>query len=196
MTIVRCLIAPGDVWRVAAAYAIARYGHLEQVRDEPKPDGSPRFYFDHPRAVAYMLMVELQMRNWKAIVEALLHDIIEDSFILDALGMQKLFGPDVAQGLRMVSRRPKAGFHARLKTYGVATDLIVKLCDRIHNNLTLSGCTIEKQRKSVRESRAKYLPLADQLIAMLPKSRKWQGEFLKRFLLTSIEEAERGLARQ
>lgn len=195
MTTVRSVVAPADVWHIAAAYGLARYGHVNQYRDEPKPDGSPRLYFEHPRAVAWMMMTTLEMYQWKPIAEALLHDIIEDSFILDALGMQKLFGPDVALGLRLVSRRPKRGFLSRLRHYGVATDLIVKLCDRIHNLLTLSGYKVSKQRRCIASSRTEYLPLADLLVNKLPKSRKWQGEFLKYFLLKAIKVAEEGLAR-
>lgn len=190
MTTVRSVVAPADVWRVGAAYALARYGHLEQYRDEPMPDGSRRRYFEHPRAVAWMMMTELEVHRWKPIVEALLHDTIEDSFILDALGMQQMFGSDVALGLRLVSKRPKTGFLSRLRQYGVATDLIVKLCDRIHNLLTLSGRRVEKQRRCIAESRRAYVPLADLLIAKLPKSRKWQGEFLKYFLEAAVEHAE------
>lgn len=163
-----------ELENVMTAYVFAKYGHQEQKRDNGIR------YFEHPRAVADIIIDELKIRNsWELVVTALLHDIVEDSYILTEKRIEINFGREVALWVKFLTKKPKDGYHERLKTDAPWQVLLVKLCDRLDNLRTLSNCTPEKQRKQILETEAQYIPLADLLIEKIPSEYKERAVYLK-----------------
>ncbi len=124
------------------AYINAKYGHRNQQRD----DGSR--YFDHLRSVALILIDELEIFDAEMIMAALLHDILEDSYLFDKKRIKILFGKKVAKMVTLLSipKMDSAVFSSkdeRLSVYHQAIAgspqrvIIIKLCDRLHNLRTL-----------------------------------------------------------
>lgn len=159
---------------VEAAYEISKSGHRTQTRK-----GGER-YFNHPRAVAIILLVELMVEDWRAVVVGLLHDIREDTCLLSPWAIEKLFGVEVLRDLQLLTKIPKEGYLARLQLFGGNMTMLVKLADRLHNVRTLGSCPLEHIVKQLRETREHYLPLANLLIDRLPPNEKWRGEYLRR----------------
>lgn len=180
------VLTPNQFEKVELAYEFAKYGHRGQMRD----DGVR--YFEHPKAVALILIHELGVTDWRDIVLALLHDMFEDSFLLTERLVERLFGQDVVRDLKLLTKKPKDGYVGRLRRHGSAQTLRVKLCDRLHNLRTLHRVSKRKQRKQIEETRAKYIPLADLLILRLPRKNRWQGWQLQRELEKMCEILERG----
>ncbi len=166
-------MTPLEIEMVETAYVFSKYGHRDQFRD----DG--RRYFEHPRAVAWIIIRELKLCNWKLIVLALLHDIKEDSYILSWHRTQVNFGKEVALSLKLLTKDPKEGYLERLKTYGTWREILVKICDRLNNLRTLGACTPEKIKSQIAETKREFIPLCDLLISRLPKNSRWRGKYLK-----------------
>lgn len=183
----RPVLTPREFENVEIAYALSKYGHRGQKRD----DGVR--YFEHPKAVALMLIDELGIIDWRDITEALLHDILEDSFLLNEKLIERLFGRVVVRDLDLLTKKPKNGYLIRLRLYGSARTIRVKLSDRLHNLRTLHRCSKRKQRKQILETRAKYIPLADLLITKLSSRNRWQGEYLRREIERICDRFERRL---
>ena len=160
---------------VDAAYMFAKYGHRGQRRD----DGSR--YFNHPRAVALIVIDELKIvDDWEIVAAALLHDILEDSFILDKNRVEFCFGARVALWVKILTKEKGVDYYKRLRECGIWQALLVKLCDRLHNLRTLHNCSLAKQCWYIEETKMHHIPLADTLISLLPHDAKWRGEYLKR----------------
>lgn len=128
-------------------------------------------YFEHLRGVAVILMVYLRCRDANMIAAALLHDIIED---IEGWDQQKIlieFNVEVSQivwyvtmeDLEVYSGDEEArNIEYHKKLYSAPRKAIVlKLCDRLHNVLTLWATDEEKQLRKVRETQDFYLPLAE-----------------------------------
>jgi GTP diphosphokinase / guanosine-3',5'-bis(diphosphate) 3'-diphosphatase len=173
-SIIHAMMPPKAFKLIEGAYRMAKEAHRKQKRD----DGSR--YFDHPRRVSLILMIELKIGDWESCVSCLLHDVREDSFMLQAWTIRRLFGKEVLRSLGLLTKDPKEGYLDRLIHFGEIRDWIVKLCDRLDNMRTLEGCPPEKRQKQVDETRKHYLPLADDLIEKLPEGQKWRGIYLKK----------------
>lgn len=169
----RPFLSPSDLERVESAYIFSKYGHRGEFRD-----GGEIRYFEHPKAVAWILIRELGIHDWKTIVLALLHDLSEDSFILSPSRIERNFGKNVAVGVQLLTKHPKRGYIARLRRSRDIRVLLVKLADRLHNLRTLGNCTREKQLRQVAETQRVHLKLAMELVELLPASRRWQAEYL------------------
>lgn len=138
------------------AYIASKYGHAKQVRD----DGSR--FFDHPKSAAWIYINELDGRDPRIIIDALLHDIPEDSYLLSPYRINLNLGKDVALDLRAITKLPKGketyeSYLNRIITRGPHIT-IAKLCDNLHNVRTLCGCPMEKQKKNLKETKEKILP--------------------------------------
>lgn len=168
------ILSVAEIEHVHAAYVFAKYGHHDQTRD-----GGGR-YFDHPKEVANIIIHELGIRNnWKVIVTALLHDILEDTYLLSEDRIQRNFGKKVALWVALLSKVPKEGYHERLAACGIWEVLLVKLCDRLHNLRSFSIWDEKRQKKYLRETEEVYLPLADTLAALVPRKHVSSVEHLK-----------------
>jgi (p)ppGpp synthase/HD superfamily hydrolase len=85
-----------EVKTIMRAYKISKYGH----RDQTRHNGDR--YFDHPKAVSLIIFKELKINDSESIVIALLHDVIEDSYLLDEETMEMIFGRSATNGVRIV----------------------------------------------------------------------------------------------
>ena len=166
---------------VNTAYVFAKYGHHDQTRDNGKR------YFEHPKSVARIIVHELEMKNdWRIIVTALLHDILEDAYLLSEYRIKRNFGVMVAHWVALLSKIPKEGYHERLKACGIWQAHLVKLCDRL-DNLRDFHCWEEQRKEKYRtETRTHYVPLADTLLPLIPPAQTWRAEYLKKELLSLL----------
>lgn len=161
---------PSECELIMRAYRLAKYGHKEQMRE-----GGIR-YFEHPKALA-LLLVRLGVRDVPVIIAALLHDVIEDSYILELADIEAWFGADACRTVQLLTKDKKEGltlaqyFDRLLK--GGFRGWLGKLADRLHNMSTLvDGDDPEKREKfrqkklrQVAETREFILPLATALSA-------------------------------
>lgn len=155
-----------EVEGIGAAYEFSKAGHYKQERD----DGSR--YFDHPKTVAWILMTEFGITDWEIIVDALLHDMKEDTYLLTHQRLIINFGINVAHDVEALTKRPEekndiSHYIARVKARGFRT-IIVKLADRLHNLRTLGPCTENKRRDTVMETLEFLLPLTQYLLQITP----------------------------
>ncbi|DAB29427.1 MAG TPA: bifunctional (p)ppGpp synthase/hydrolase, partial [Sulfurimonas sp. UBA12504] len=156
----------------ALAYSIEAHKH--QLRKSGEP------YVIHPILVA---SIAASITNDEAMaIAALLHDVIEDtpSSIEDVL---RLFGTDVAhlvEGLTKIDNIRDAELIPSSSNEKLVVSaltfrkmlvasiedvrvLVVKLCDRLHNMLTLNALPPHKQLRIAEETLVVYAPIAQRL---------------------------------
>ena len=156
------------------AFDIALAAHDGQFRKSGEP------YIVHPILVA---AITAWISNDETMVQAaLLHDVVEDTdFTIEEL--KTIFGDDVAhmvEGLtKIVEIRDEelapSGSNERLINSALSFRkmliasikdvrvLVIKLCDRLHNMLTLEALRPEKQRRIAEETLVVYAPIAHRL---------------------------------
>lgn len=157
------LVSNEDLARIELAYALAKYAHRAQDRK----DGER--YFEHPRRVALCLMDGIGLYDAPTIVAALLHDAYEDApQYMTPTKVGIIGGPEAERMIRLLSKVPKDGYLERLKAHGDWKTLLIKLCDRYDNMSSLEGSAPDFARKQTVETRDKYLPLFDHLLAIAP----------------------------
>jgi GTP pyrophosphokinase len=175
------IVPPKDVRIIERMYRYSKYGHRNQVRDNDVR------YFDHPKECAIIAMREFKISDWRTITVLLGHDLQEDSFLADSEDLEINFGTDVARDIRVLSKIPKEGYLERLRLFGSSTAWIAKLCDRLHNLRTLSGCTPEKQVKQIKETKDHYLWFADHLPTKVGIEQAWLGSAFKDKILEACD---------
>jgi (p)ppGpp synthase/HD superfamily hydrolase len=171
-----------DFGRVELAYSLAKAAHAGSFRH------SGERAFEHPRTVAWIIIRELGLQRSDLVIWALLHDALEDSFLLTPqqdreLARQLLpcfFGERIADGLVLLTHgRTQTdedyvqGFYDPERASWKVT--LVKLCDRLHNLRTLAACPPHKLRPKITETRDLYLPLADWLLEEKPADAPADG---------------------
>lgn len=156
------------------ALELSLTAHDGQIRKSGEP------YIVHPILVA---AITAKISNDETMVQAaLLHDVVEDTnFSIDEL--KALFGDDVAhmvEGLtKIVEIRDEelvpSGSDERLINSALTFRkmliasikdvrvLVIKLCDRVHNMLTLDALGLEKQKRIAEETLVVYAPIAHRL---------------------------------
>lgn len=158
-----------DCESVGCAYLLSKYAHAKQTRD-----GGSR-YFDHPKRAALIYINELHGRNPRVIIDLLLHDVLEDTYLL-SLGRFKLnFGEEIALDIRALTKLPKGKettreYLLRNIERGPWT-VLSKLCDRLDNLRTLDGCTQEKRVRTIKETKRYHVRL------LIPALRSHGGEW-------------------
>lgn len=156
LELLKLRVSDEELKTIEDAYTLSKYGHRNQLRDQGMR------YFEHPKEVALILVDELGIYDSEMIVMALLHDIIEDTFILSDHGLEKLFGKRVVEGLRYLTKTDTVEHYIKRMTQcedmGV---IIVKFADRLHNLRTLDGVTQEKRERKIKETQELYLPLLE-----------------------------------
>jgi GTP pyrophosphokinase len=146
---------PEDIALIDFAYDMSKYGHRNQLRD----DGGR--YFDHCRASTIILIDELGITDKNMIIGELLHDSVEDHYLLSVPRIELVFGRDVAGIVDALTHRngeKEDEYIARIIDFGVRA-IIGKLGDRLHNMRTLRNCTREKIERKLAETSKYYLPL-------------------------------------
>jgi GTP diphosphokinase / guanosine-3',5'-bis(diphosphate) 3'-diphosphatase len=165
---------------IGRAYEFSKAGHSKQRRD----DGGR--YFDHPKAVAWILIYELGITDWRIIVDALLHDISEDTYLLTHTCYVDNFGPDVAYDVDALTKRPNEKenlelYMNRLRSQGWRA-VLVKIVDRVHNMRTIGNCSQEKQERKKLETCQHFLLLTEDLGGIIPPGYKKAAARAKRLL--------------
>ncbi len=138
-------------------------------------------YFEHMRAVAIILIdylfifeqINLRISAYKILAASLLHDVVEDCPEWNLNRVKQEYGREVAWLLDYVSKRPKSDYNgdteAQLKFYHnrFATApiefFLIKLADRLHNQITLWCCDPDKIRRKMLETLKYYIPWARKL---------------------------------
>lgn len=146
--------------RLAKASAIAERAHREIMRE----DG--HCYFEHPLAVAFILLDELNVTDADAICVALLHDVVEENpHEWEIAKIHEAFDERIARGVWFMTR-PADEVTSTGPSYPTRFwfaprwIVMVKLADRLHGLRTLASCSLAKQLRKIEENRRDYLPLA------------------------------------
>lgn len=151
---------------------------LDAHKGQTRKSGEP--YIVHPILVA---AITAKVSNDETMVQAaLLHDVVEDTaYTIEEL--EEAFGDDVAhmvEGLtKIVEIRDEelvpSGSDERLINSALTFRkmliasikdvrvLVIKLCDRLHNMLTLDALSEEKQKRISEETIVVYAPIAHRL---------------------------------
>lgn len=159
-----------------AAYAFSKEGHRDQTRD----DG--RRYFDLVRACSWIAVDELHIHDSELHNTLLLHDIVEDTYLLTVESIEMFFGEPTAIMVNLLTHRDKvstADYVRNLRESARARVIGAKLIDRLHNLRTLGGCSPEKQHRKAEETVEHYLPMAEQLVEYINPSYRWRAEYLR-----------------
>lgn len=159
---------------VQNALALAQHAHNNQFRKSGEP------YIIHPVLVASI--VASITGDEAMVIAALLHDVVEDTHIgIDQI--EQDYGSDVAhlvEGLTKIDTIRDAqlipsnsdeklvvsALSFRKMLVASIEDvrvLVVKLCDRLHNMLTLGALTPAKQHRIAEETLVVYAPIASRL---------------------------------
>ena len=146
------------------AYRLAKVAHANQKRD------SGERYFDHVKAVAwiiiYELIIEAPKRLTIAVVAALLHDLLEDTYAAEEEHLRFIFDkidPLMTTIIGELTKPDDAKSHEekwyRLLNSREKLTKIVKGADRLHNVRSLTTCgSIAKMKKIVKETEEIILP--------------------------------------
>lgn len=156
------------VTAIEFAYKIAKAAHKDQLRD----DGVR--YFDHVKAVAWIILTELDISDQFYLTQllcvALLHDLMEDTFLAERKHLHFVFdqiSPQITNSAWELTN-PKGTtkeekWQKLLASISIIT-LIVKAADRLHNSRTIGACSIEKQDRKKAETREIIIPWLRQTV--------------------------------
>jgi len=165
---------PSPLPATTKALELSLTAHDGQQRKSGEP------YIVHPILVA---AITAAFSNDETMVQAaLLHDVVEDTHF-DIEDLEREFGDDVAhmvEGLtKIVEIRDEelapSGSDERLINSALSFRkmliasikdirvLVIKLCDRLHNMLTLDALTPQKQKRIAEETLVVYAPIAHRL---------------------------------
>lgn len=151
------VLSPNEYEQIQFSYFISKYGHSKQLRD----DGTR--YFDHPKAAAWIYIDELGGKDVRIIIDTLLHDVPEDTYLLSWYRSSLNFGPEVALDLRALTKLPKGKeiteqYLSRIIARGPRA-IVAKLCDRLHNLRTMSVRPLEKINTQIEETEHLHMPM-------------------------------------
>jgi len=155
-----------QIEEVYRAYLFAENAHKGQYRKTGEP------YICHPIAVACIL-AEMHL-DYRAIMAALLHDVIEDTKVLRN-ALEQIFGPEVLVLVEGVTKLEKIQSKPLLEAQGenlrkmflvMAKDIrviLIKLADRLHNMRTLGAVSDEQKKRVAQETLELFAPMANRL---------------------------------
>ncbi len=157
-----------DITRIGQAFELGKKMHEGQKRRSGEP------YFNHPVAVAHMLL------NLKAdpdtIIAALLHDTVEDTTLTLAEidrdfdgsvaslidGVTKLSSKDVSMSPKLDEQIETLRKIFTLMQEDVRI-MVIKLVDRLHNMQTVEFLPPERQKLLAKETYEVFVKIADKL---------------------------------
>jgi (p)ppGpp synthase/HD superfamily hydrolase len=153
-----------------------RYKMIEKAYDDAKDAfrgvrrvGGER-YFEHLRSVALIVTCYLRVKDYRLIVAALLHDIVEDIPSWTIERVKSEYGEDIALLVEWMTK-PKRKW--RYKFYFNKFDIaprdffILKLADRLHNLLTMWVIHPAKIAQKIDETERYFLPYAEKHFILL-----------------------------
>jgi GTP pyrophosphokinase len=164
----RLKVSEEDLQRIEFAYDLAKYAHREQCRD----DGER--YFEHLRASSLIAIDELGITDPDIHIAILLHDVIEDSYLLSYHRIKLIFGKKIAKIVSNLSKPPinnpqfktkqeRNDYYFSNMTRWQFEEQLCKLVDRLHNIRTISNCKPAKQKRKIAETQEYFKPLVNQL---------------------------------
>jgi GTP pyrophosphokinase len=175
---------PTTLERVQFAYIASKVGH-----DRQKRDNGTRF-FDHPKTAAWIYMSELEGRDPETIIDILLHDLQEDSYLLSSYRIALNFGRERALDIRALTKLPKGKESTSLYLGRIITrgprPILSKLCDRLHNLRDMAHCTEEKRRHQIQETQQYHLPLLIPALRQYDEPWKSYADDMKHKMLEAI----------
>jgi GTP pyrophosphokinase len=143
------------------AYNLAKEAHRRQRRENGER------YFSHVKAVALIVLTELnttimtELELTILVVGALLHDLIEDTFVAREAHLHFIFdqvSPEITEIISTVTKGEGSNKHLKLLTSHNRKTKKLKGCDRLHNQRTLDNCKPDKIRRKNQETREVILP--------------------------------------
>ena len=155
-----------QIREVYRAYLFSAEAHEGQHRK------SGEAYIFHPVAVARILG-EMRM-DYKCLMAAMLHDVIEDTGVIKE-ALVREFDGEIAELVDGVSKLTQMDFknHAEAQAANMRKMLLamtkdirvilIKLADRLHNMRTLGAFTPQKTRRIAKETLEIYAPIANRL---------------------------------
>lgn len=160
--------------KIMDAYKFAKQGHgyLFQVRDTGER------FFEHPRAVAIIIMDEFGLYDFELLQAALLHDIPEDTYAWKVRTIRRFFGntvgtivflvtkPDIEPVFSDKAERDDFCFN-RLRIHPEERARILKEADRIHNLRSIKlgeKWPVKRIAKYTSETTGKIFPLCDGIL--------------------------------
>jgi GTP pyrophosphokinase len=155
--------------QVREVYRAFMYG-AEAHDGQKRLSGEPYIY--HPLAVARIL-AEMRM-DYKGIMAALLHDVIEDTGIPKD-EVVRVFDGEIAELVDGVSKLTQIDFRSQAEVQAASFRkmmlamtrdirvILIKLADRLHNMRTIGSIRREKARRIARETLEIYAPIANRL---------------------------------
>lgn len=121
-------------------------------------------YYNHCIDVANNL-ISFGIKDEDVICAALLHDIIEDVEGYREITIAKMFNPNVARLVMLVTKKSNVDYKepANLIAYlsEISSDMnasAIKTSDRMHNMMTLEEKTFEARYRKAMETKTYYLP--------------------------------------
>ncbi len=165
-TLLATYLEHDHILEIQRAYAFGAAAHGSQQRLSGEP------YIHHPLAVASIL-AEMHM-DYKSIMAAILHDVIEDTPTAKEQLVQS-FDSEVAELVDGVSKLTQIKFETqaeaqaenfRKMVLAMARDIrviLIKFADRLHNMRTLGSMPLVKRRRIARETLDIYAPIAGRL---------------------------------
>lgn len=150
---------------LANAFKLAKEKHKGQFRKSGEP------YVCHTLETG-ILLAEIGM-NATTIAAGILHDILEDTDVTESL-LKKQMGAEVTflvKGVTKLEDIRYHGFERHIKSLqrlfvSNAKDsrvIIIKLCDRLHNMMTLQHLPPEKRKRIAEETLYVFVPVAERL---------------------------------
>lgn len=159
---------------IEKALSFSEKAHMGQTRKSGEP------YIIHPILVS--IIVDTISEDDAMVIAALLHDVVEDT-LMSIAEVAAEFGDDVAhlvEGLTKIDKIRDSELAAsdsdeklvvsalsfRKMVIASIQDvriLVVKLCDRLHNMLTLDALSEAKQTRIAEETMVVYAPIAHRL---------------------------------
>ncbi len=167
-----CVPGSSGYTLIETAYNIAKDAHREQFRD------SGERYFEHPRAVALIMLNHLRIHKSEAIAGGLVHDVPEDQpKRYPITRIQTSLGNEVASRVQWGNKRRFDHirdaderlwrYHMSLLQDAPRETAEWKLPDRLHNLCTLWHWTKAERERKIRETKTIYLPLAEKFTLLI-----------------------------
>ncbi|MET0110601.1 MAG: bifunctional GTP diphosphokinase/guanosine-3',5'-bis pyrophosphate 3'-pyrophosphohydrolase, partial [Candidatus Thiodiazotropha sp.] len=159
-------LSANHIREVYRAYLFGAEAHVGQHRKTGEP------YIYHPVAVARIL-ADMRM-DYKCLMAAILHDVIEDTPTAKEQ-LADTFDGEIAELVDGVSKLSKIDFNSQAEAQAASLRkmllamtkdirvILIKLADRLHNMRTLGVMKPEKSRRIAKETLDIFAPIANRL---------------------------------
>jgi GTP pyrophosphokinase len=150
----------------------------EEIHAYAREDGSR--YYHHPWASAWILIIEVGIRDPRLIILELLHDTGEekkDPFTYE--DVERVYRDEfLTLGHKAITKlpgQPPAEYTRQVFAGGVKV-VIVKFADRLHNLRTLRACDPDKQKRVMIDTWIYYYPHSGDYVKFLESASKKEKE--------------------